>query len=80
MTLNQFVLLDELKQAEVLTNAVKLAERIEGELKYELYEYSSFVIETTSTSERNISSLKPCEDLAILDPYLASMNLYDFQG
>ena len=79
MTLDQFALLDETKQAEVLTEAVKIAERFEGEWKYELYEYSSFVVEAASSSSKKVSSFKPCDDLAILDPYLLAMNLHDYQ-
>lgn len=79
MTLDQFLLLSEKEQENILQHATKLTERIDGDNKFELFEYESFFIETKFSLLRNTRAIKPCTDPAMLDPYLVHMHLSDFQ-
>jgi len=78
MTLQQFLALDKARQEEIVQNeGVKLAERIQPDFKYELYQLTNFYVELKieQSAEGAVSGLQTFESLDELEPYLQIMNI-----
>ena len=78
MTLQQFLALDKARQEEIVQNeGVKLAERIQPDFKYELYQLTNFYVELKieQLAEGAVSGLQTFESLDELEPYLQIMNI-----
>jgi len=76
MTLREFQLTDENKQAQKLLNAVCVAGRDEGEQKVLLYQLDSFYVEVYYHPRQNlITNYRGFDDIEELDPYLENMSL-----
>jgi hypothetical protein len=79
MSLYQFILLDEMEQAEILwEHGVMIANREEEETKYILYQLDKFYIEVQYHKEQNLlKGLTPFENMNRLSPYLDKINIED---
>lgn len=76
MTLREFQLTDESRQAEKLLNAVCIAGRDEGEHKVLLYQLDNFYVEVFYHPRQNlITDYRGFDDMEQLDPYLESMSI-----
>jgi gamma-glutamylcyclotransferase (GGCT)/AIG2-like uncharacterized protein YtfP len=78
MTLQQFLQLDKAGQEEIVQKeGVKLAERIQPDFKYELYQLTNFYVELKieQSAEVAVSGLQTFESLDELEPYFQIMNI-----
>ena len=76
MTLREFQLSDEAKQAEKLLDAVCVAGRDEGEHKVLLYQLDNFYVEVFYHPRKNlITQYRGFDSMAELDVYLDKVEL-----
>ena len=75
-----FTQLNDEDKKQVLTSAIKLAERYEDQYKYELFEYGGFYIEARwSLLHNTISAIHAFDDHRYVDAYLTHTNISDYQ-
>jgi hypothetical protein len=79
MTLYQYILLDDVEQANTLwEHGVMIAERREAAIRYLLYQIDKFYVEVRyNTIQNQIHSLTPFESTNRLAPYLELMDIGD---
>ena len=78
MTLQHFLELDKSEQEQLLQKeGSKVAERIQSDFKYELYQLSDFYVEIKieQSSEGAVCGLQTFQSLDELEPYLQIMNI-----
>jgi hypothetical protein len=73
MTYYEFLQLPDVEQAYELLEAEKLAERIEGDCFYVLFELYGFYVEVKYN--KGITAIKPFASTYYLDPYLEEIDI-----
>jgi hypothetical protein len=78
--LNKIGMLGELELAELLREAIKLAERKDESFRYKLFQLEGVYIEAKYTLTDNTKrGIRAFNNPDILEPYLQEMNISDFQ-
>jgi len=76
MNLYDFIKLNEAEQAEAVWNGTFIADRVDSEARYLLYNLGSFFVEVSYLPKENkIDKLRPFKTKTLLEPYLDSIHL-----
>jgi len=76
MSIYDFIKLNEADQAEAVWNGTFIADRVETDTKFLLYNLGSFFVEVSYLSKENkIGKLTPFKTKRLLEPYLDDIQL-----